>query len=227
MGYNNYEGVLIQTYVINSRNRNETLRYIEKEFADFNEFEVSIVEAGTDRIYNVAIWESLVGAVNIANNNSDDVIIICDEKHEFAAHYTKEFLIKNIIEANEQGANILLGDVDRFGHVVPISMNRFWVDAFSSSRFIVLYNRMFSKIIDYKFKKTDLVGKVLSEMTSHKMILHPFMSKKFTSDSKHLVIVQGIADDHVPGVLRRTGRRLDKIRAAYIKYIGLAAYKSI
>lgn len=223
----NYDGIIIPTFVINSKERKQTLKFINQEFADFDEFDITIVEACEHKIAGVALWKSLVKAVSIANDNNDDVIIICDDSHEFTVEYTKGFLLSNIIEANEQGVAILLGGVEGFGQVVPLTKNRFWIDAFSSCHFIVLYKKIFPKILNYKFRKIDLVDKVLSEMTSHKMILHPFISRQMNAGSLNTRADHDAADDHLPGMLKKNGVRLEKILVAYSRYSEVSDCKVI
>lgn len=223
----NYDGIIIPTYVINSKERNETLEFINQEFTGFSEFDITIVEASKHKIADVGLWKSLVKAVSMANDNNDDVIIICNDNHKFTVEYSKEFLLSNIIAANEQGVAILLGGAEGFGQVVPLTKNRLWIDAFSSCHFIVLYKKIFAKILNYKFRKIDLVDNVLSEMTSHKMILHPFISRQMNSGSLNTTAVHYITDDQLPGMLKKTGARLEKILIVYARYNEMSDCKVI
>lgn len=218
---NNYNSITISTYIINSKEGEETSFFLKKKFGSFSEFDLTIMETCTHKTPDAGLWKSMVNAVGNANDNNDDVIIICDESHEFTGAYSKDFLFSNIVEANKQGAAILLGGAEGFGHAVPLNENRFWIDAFTGCEFTILYKKIFNKILNYKFKKNDSVDQVLSELTSHKMILYPFISKVSSiEDLNRMPLHQTI--DQLPGTLKKTGTRLEQLQVAYRKYKGIA-----
>lgn len=52
----------------------------------------------------------------------------------------------------------------------------FWIDAFWCTQFIVIYKRFFNNILEEPFGEMDAADLKLSEMTSHKMVMFPFIS---------------------------------------------------
>lgn len=77
-----------------------------------------------------------------------------------------------------QGVDILSGGVGGFGYAVPIAKNRYWVDWFWCTQFIVVYKKFFQKILDYEFKDTDTADGVISMLSNNLMTLYPFISKQ-------------------------------------------------
>lgn len=171
-----FEAITIPTYIINLPERTERLAHIINQFNGRTEFETSIIEAYKHKIGAVGLWQSIRKVVQLAIDNDDDVIIICEDDHEFTAEYSKEFLLKNIIEAHEQGCEYLNCGSAKFDFVIPVSPDRYWVNTCLSTQFIVLYSNFFQKILDEPFDDTVVADWKLSEMTSHKMILNPFIS---------------------------------------------------
>jgi hypothetical protein len=220
-----YNDIIIPTYIINLKERKERMVHISEQFINRSEFDVKFIEACTDKIGAVGLWKSIVKIVKMAVDNEDDVIVICEDDHTFSDTYSKEFLIYNIIEANEQGALLLNGGVGGFGQAFPLSENRYWVSTFISTQFIILYKPLFEKILNYKFKKTDVADLVLSEMTSHKMILYPFISYQKEFGYSDITPRHNEEPGLVSRLFARTEVRLEKIRNAYLRYRKLQNYQ--
>jgi hypothetical protein len=213
-----YLELMIPTYIINLKERTERREHILTQFKGKPEFDIHLIEACRHEIGAIGLWNSIVTIVKIAVKNNDDVIIICEDDHEFTDAYTPHYMMKNIFEANEQQAAILSGGIGRYADAVPLTKNRFWVNLFLSTQFIILYKKIFDKILNYQFKSDDVADKVLAEMTSHKMVLYPFISQQKDfgySDitSKHNEI-PGLVQD----MFKRTNSRLEIIQKAYLQY---------
>jgi GR25 family glycosyltransferase involved in LPS biosynthesis len=171
-----FNDIAIPTYIINLPERTERRVHIQKQFEGKDEFEVTIVEACKHETGALGLWLSIREVVRMAIQNDDDVIIICEDDHEFTEHYTREYLLRNVIEANEQGINMLLGGVIDMRTAQPIAANRFWISSFWSTQFIVLYKDMFRLVLDEPFdEKVSADGK-LSELVVNKAVLYPFVS---------------------------------------------------
>lgn len=170
------QNVYFPTYILHDPNSTERLRNIQEQFKNKGEFEVTIMEAPgyhTDRhVYTEKIKEVIQSAVV----NDDDIIIVCQDTHEFTAHYTAVFLIRNILEAHQQGAGLLLGGLRAFDSAVLLSPNRFWLSSFSGSQFIVIFKKAFDLILAEAFEEESTPDDELSAVTSHKMVVFPFIS---------------------------------------------------
>lgn len=170
------EEFYLPVYVINLKERIERRKHIEEQFHGKPEFELTWIEAVEHPIGAVGLWQSMVKAVRMAEANEDDIMIICEDDHTFTSAYSKKYLLTNIIQANEQGSELLSGGIGGFGAAVPVSANRYWVDWFWSTQFMVIFKPLFQKILDYDFKDTDTADGVLSILAKDKMVLYPFIS---------------------------------------------------
>ena len=166
----------LSVYVINLKERIERRKHIEEQFHGKPEFELTWIEAVEHPIGAVGLWQSMVKAVRMAEANEDDIMIICEDDHTFTSAYSKKYLLTNIIQANEQGSELLSGGIGGFGAAVPVSTNRYWVDWFWCTQFIVIFKPLFQKILAYKFKDTDTADGVLSAIAKDKMTVYPFIS---------------------------------------------------
>lgn len=170
------EEFYVPVYVINLKERIERRKHIEEQFHGKPEFELTWIEAVEHPIGAVGLWQSMVKAVQMAEDNEDDIMIICEDDHTFTSAYSKTYLWANMIQANEQGSELLSGGIGGFGAAVPVATNRYWVDWFWSTQFMVIFKPLFQKILDYDFKDTDTADGVLSILAKDKMVLYPFIS---------------------------------------------------
>ncbi|TKC56557.1 glycosyl transferase [Pedobacter hiemivivus] len=200
---NPYDDILIPTYVLNLKKTNK-LDQILNPFKMNPEFDVKIITENSEGSKEACLWKGIVTATKTAITEESDMFIVCNKEHRFSNKYSKEYLFENIVKANDQGATLLFGYIDNFGHAVPLTESRFWISSFLSTQFIVVYKKIFMDILNYKFNKLDIVDEVFSSLTSHKMVLYPFISRK-----KNLV-----NSDYL-----LTKTRLESIRNTYLKYI--------
>lgn len=170
------ENITIPTYIINLPEREDRRTHIERQFAGKPEFDVTLFPAIKKTPGALGLWESIRGIVQQAIDNDDDVIIICEDDHEFTLHYSKEYLLKNIFEAHYQGAFILLGGVGHFGHALRLSDCRYWINHFWCTQFVVLFRNVFQRIMDEPYNEDVKADVILSEITSNKMVMYPFIS---------------------------------------------------
>ena len=166
----------IPVYVINLKRRTERRRHIEAQFLNKREFALTWIDAVEHPIGAVGLWKSMVMAVRTAIKNDDDIMIICEDDHTFTPAYNCQYLLDNIIGAYEQGADLLSGGIGGFGTAIPVAPNRYRIDWFWSTQFIVIFKHLFQKIIDYNFKDTDTADGVLSALSKDKMTIYPFIS---------------------------------------------------
>ncbi|UKJ07494.1 hypothetical protein [Solitalea lacus] len=212
-----YDDITIPTYIINLKERVDRLTHIKKQFDGKREFDVTLVEACKHEIGAVGLWQSIVKIVKLAMANDEDVIIICEDDHEFTASYSKQFLLENIIDAHDQGINILSGGVSGFNLAVPITENRYWINSFWGTQFLVIYKKFFQTILDEKFTNEDTADGKFSEMTSNKMTLYPFISiqKDFGYSD---VTKSNQAFGNVAKLFEDTAKRFEIIMTVYHRY---------
>lgn len=171
-----FSDISIPTYVMSFDNNSRLITKIEAQFKGRAEFDTNIVKVLKDRLGAVLLWSTIRKIVQTANDNDDDVIIICEDGHQFTLNYNKEFLLKNIIEASDQRAEILFGNAINLAQIVPVTSERYWINLVERCSFIIIYKSLFQKILSSPFKEDDETLKFLCMLTSHKMVLYPFVS---------------------------------------------------
>ena len=214
-----FEDISIPTYVINLKERTDRLAHIIEQFYNKPEFDLHIIEACKHDVGALGLWESIVKIIKEVKEGEDDVIIICEDDHIFTEHYNKQYLMQNIIDAAGQGVELLSGGIGGFNNAVPITENRYWIDSFWSTQFIVLYRSIFKKILDEEFQNSDTADGTFSELTSQKMVLYPFISIQY--DSGYSDVTN--SNDKVKGLVTRLFEDADKkmniYHQAYLKYL--------
>lgn len=210
----------ISTYVINLKERTDRKKHIAAEFKGREEFDVKFIEASTHPIGAVGLWNSIVRIIKTAVEQDDDVIIICEDDHYFTGHYSREYLIDNILQAHEQGADLLSGGIGGFGYAVPVAKNRYWVDWFWCTQFVVVYKKFFQKILDYEFKDDDTADGVLSQLSNNLMTLYPFISKQ--KEFGYSDITQGNKEN--PNLITQHFERSEAYLSAIHKVSGFYNY---
>lgn len=172
-----FDTITVPTYIINLKSRPDRLQHVLSQFDNKPEFDVHIVEACQHKIGAVGLWHSMLKAVKMAQGNEDDAIIIVEDDHTFTEHYDRDFLIQNIIEGAGQYLDILSGGIGGgFSHAVPITKNRYWINHFWCTQFIVIYSKFFQQILNADFGEKDTADDFLSRLTVNKMVLYPFIS---------------------------------------------------
>ena len=213
-----FDNIIIPTYIINLPERTERRAHIQKQFEGRKEFDVVFVEACKHKIGAVGLWNSIRKVVQMAIDHDDDVIIICEDDHEFTNTYSKAFLLKNIIEAHQQGADILSGGIGGFVHAVKITQDRYWVNNCSATQFIILYKKFFSKILEEPFDDDVIADILLSEITSNKMVLYPFISTQKNFGYSDVTPIHNKLEALVEKMFNTSVTRLGVISNAYLKY---------
>ena len=182
LGKNEYElsdlpsDIAIPTYVINMKQRPERLKHVLSQFEGKTEFDIHVVEACKHEIGAVGLWQSIVKIIKEIVNGDDDVIIICEDDHTFTLDYCREEFMHHVIKAAEQGVEVLSGGIGGFGSACPIGTKRYWIDWLWCTQFIVVYRPFFQRILDEPFTDTDTADGKISEMTSNKAVIYPFIS---------------------------------------------------
>ncbi|GGC36248.1 glycosyl transferase [Parapedobacter defluvii] len=220
-----YSEISIPMYVINLPEREDRRKHIREQFNGRGEFALTIVEASGHSQDSFSLWNSIVNIVDIAMVKDDDVIIICEDGHEFTPHYSKQFLFDSILRAFDLGCNMVLGGVSWFNQAIPITRQLSWVDNFYGTQLIVLNKYMFPLIRREPFGEKDTADGKLSALTSLKMLIYPFISVQkdfgysdirssecqgngslancFYRSNKKLEMLIDICDRHSPGRLTK------------------------
>lgn len=214
-----YEDICIPTYVINLKCRTDRLEHVLQQFADKVEFDIHVIEACTHPIGAVGLWQSIVKIVKQVKDSDDDVIIICEDDHTFTEDYDRDRMIHNIIEAASQGVELLSGGIGGFGNAVPITVNRYWIDWLWCTQFIVLYRPIFQKILNYEFKETDTADGVFSVLTTHKMVLYPFISIQHDFGYSDVTHSNNEISGKITQHFKMADKKLSMYQKVFLKYL--------
>lgn len=170
------DSFFLPAYAINLKERKERRKHIMRQFKGKDEFELTVVDAEHDRDGRRGLWLSLVKIVAKAVEKGEDVIVVCEDDHEFTPQYSANRLFSAIAEAEARGAELLTGGIGGYGQTVPAGGGLYWVDWFWCTQFIVLFKPVFRKILDYKFTHGDTTDGVLSKIVGNKLVMYPFVS---------------------------------------------------
>lgn len=169
--------IIIPTYIINVPKRTDRLAHILEQFEDKAEFNVNIVKASEHEIGAVGLWQSICRVIKMAIDNDEDVIILCEDDHQFTNDYDKNKLIEAIYDAHKLNANFLLGGIlAGFSNMLPVGSGLFWLDTFWGTQFVVVFKSFFETILAEPFLDSDVADGKFSEMTSNKFVMYPMIS---------------------------------------------------
>ncbi len=167
----------IPTYIITQKREVDRIENIYSEFNNKSEFRLKIINISKSPS-NLEYWKSIVKIVKMAIKQDDDIIIVCKDNHYFTDNYSTEFLFRNTLGAQEQGADILTGGLVGFDYAVPVAKNRYWVNHFSNTQFMIIYKKFYQTLLNYNFNNDDVTEAVISQLSNNIMTLYPFISKR-------------------------------------------------
>ncbi len=215
----NLDNVAVSTYIIKYTDKKILEEQFRKQFEGRTEFDIKIISAVKHQKKAMRLWLSIRKIIQLAIVNEDDVIIICEDNHKFTKDYDRDALLINILEANLQGVDYISGFAKDLDYVIPITRGRFWITPNCNTQFIIVFKRLFKKILETSYDHNVIPGILLSQLTNNKMVLFPFISVQ--KEIKHSDAL--VADKRIEEFLRRqlfsVSRRLEDINNAYIKYI--------
>lgn len=168
--------VCIPTYIINLKKRKDRLDHISRQFDSRQEFQLNYMSGIPHANGQVGLWKSIRKIIRKAINNNDDVILICEDDHQFIQHYSKDFLFENIYKAHLLGADVLLGGISNFNSGVKVTTNLFWINDFFCTQFMVVYKRFFWEILKADYSEPMSVDGKISSIAVNKLVIHPFIS---------------------------------------------------
>lgn len=171
------DNLTISTYIIHLKKTESSLKHIQNEFANKKEFDTIIVDAVGNPASPINLWNSIVQAVSMADEQEEDVIVVCKDDHCFTAEYNKKEFFDTVIKAYSLSTDILLGGIrDGFSNIVVVDEQMLWIDSFLGTQFMVIYKSLFSEILDTTFDESDIVDKKLSHLSANKLLMYPMIS---------------------------------------------------
>lgn len=171
----------IPTYIITGKLKStKSLTYIRSQFKDKKEFDIKTIEISKHQNESLRRWITLSQIAKIATEKEEEVIVICEEGHQFTKNYNTVKFISSIYEAHRLGANILLGGISGgISNLLPLPSGLFWLDTFSGANFFVIYRNLYKQILDEPFSDNDTIEAKFSEITSNKFVMYPMISTQY------------------------------------------------
>lgn len=214
------EDFWIPAYVINLPERKERLAHIKEQFLGKREFKVTYLKAIKHSVGAVGLWLSIRKAIKMALESNEDLIVICEDDHVFTPEYTKELLLKNIVEAHKQGCDILSGGTSGgFTYALPLTNSRYWVNHFLATQFLVIYRKFFNSILDAPFDENVTADNFLSELTCNKMVIYPFISIQKNFGYSDVTDVHNSVPNLVQNMFCNSDIRFEKIKRSAKRYL--------
>lgn len=214
--------VVLPTYIVNLLRQEGSWSRIRAQFAAKNEFDVTYLKQKTACLEADTAWFEVKKAILTGIRNDDDFLILCDARHVFSESYSPHILILNIVEAHQQGADILLGGTERIGggfaHALPIGNNLFWINHFNATHFLIIYRKFFQRILDAQYDSAIGLGDFLSGLTSNKMLVYPYISNMDNFPNSSGVSESLGEEKMVLWMFEDASNRLHKIHDAYMRY---------
>jgi GR25 family glycosyltransferase involved in LPS biosynthesis len=212
-----YGDISIPTYVLGLPDQKEDLLDIQAEFQGKSEFNAVYMHGSMKD--ELQIGKLIQEIIRKGIEEQDDILIICANQHRFTSHYKRDDFVENILKAHEKGIDLLLGGVGgNFGHALPVSDTRFWISRFQSAPFLVVYSKFFHKILSFPFTDKPEFYSLLSELTSNKMVIYPYIS--WPSEYSSLETYHN--EDSIKGqesrMCREASNKLSVIKSAYDRY---------
>ena len=207
----------MSVYVANLKKRTDRLAHIKEQFEGKDEFEVHYIEAIEDKIGDLGLWKTFCKCIGQAKELNEDVIIFCEDDHEFTECYTRELLFKNIFKAYQLQADLLIGgSTGGFSVAVPISKNLIWVNDYWSNQFLVIYEKFFDVILGVNdFDPAKKVDNTLSKLALNKFVLFPYISRQKNFGYSDVTSYNNINPDEVAHRFENTEKRLRSINTIY------------
>ncbi|QOD67373.1 hypothetical protein HF329_33540 [Chitinophaga oryzae] len=163
-------------FVVNLRKRTDRKEHILQQFANREEFDVTIVEAIEHDTGAVGLWKTIGVILKEMVRPEDDYVILCEDDHQFTEHYSAALLQDCISAARERQADLVCGGVSWFDNGFAVTPHLCWIEGFTGLQFTVIYRRFFDTILQAGFHEDDAADFKFAELTQNKFLILPFIS---------------------------------------------------
>jgi len=167
--------VVIPTFIIGEEDEIVKLENLLQTFSSMELFQTASIFTYRNNASSTEIWNCICSIVRKGIENGEDVLVVCNGEIDGIIKESEEHIISNIISAYYLGVDFLLGGLNGFGHMVPVSKNLIWIDRFRGGNLLILFRGVFEKIINFSFRENLSVDENLSILTCDKLVLYPFI----------------------------------------------------
>ena len=167
----------IPTYIINLKHRIDRYESITSEFNNKNEFDITVFTAVENKIGSIGLWQSLHHIINIAKQNKLKYILICEDDHLFTKEYNVGKLNMQIQFVAKKKGDILLGGVSWFDYSVRINDGLHWLNEFTGTQFLIVFDNFYDKILNYNFQGgIETIDSMFSKLSDNIFVTFPIIS---------------------------------------------------
>lgn len=114
--------------------------------------------------------------INKLLSDGDEVFVVCSINHHFPANFSLSVFIRDIYKAYQLNADLLIGYVEDFDMVVPLSTRKFWIHNPKAPDFIVVYRSLYEKLLDQTTINSNNIIEKCIELAENKLLVYPFLS---------------------------------------------------
>src|SRR5690606_33707987 len=86
----------IVTYAVNLKHRTDRKKHIINEIYGKEEFMLTVLEAERHPIGAFGLWLNIKKIISIANSDEHQMVLICEDDHQFTHNYDKNNFLKKI-----------------------------------------------------------------------------------------------------------------------------------
>jgi len=167
----------IPTYIISLDRRIDRRMHIINQFQDKNIFDWKLVSAIENKNGRLGLWLTIKDIVKQGIENKHKYILICEDDHQFTPNYSDLLLFDCIKNAEDLGADILLGGICFCDpNVKQVNNNLLAITNFACTQFLLVFNHFFDTIITSEFSSSDCADLKLATISNNKMVVYPFIS---------------------------------------------------
>lgn len=163
-----------------SLSKNYTIDEAYKSLNDRNIFDMSFCSKAiySDKYGTAVTWLSQVTS-EIIEKAEDDLFVVCSSELSFTQNTKNKDICNRIVEAGNNGAQILLGNLDTARDLYKVGDYLYWTDVFFHTSFLVVYKSAFRKITDL-LKQEEIkdvcIEQFLISLLDYKFVSYPFLT---------------------------------------------------
>lgn len=168
---------IIPVYAANLKTRIDRKENIILQFENKKEFCLNVIPA-IDKYKTGAfgLWKTIQHIIKYEINKKEDYFVFCEDDHDFTEHYSPDLLLNCIEKAKLLDADILSGGVSWFQTGIQITENLFWIEKFSGLQFVIIFKKIYKKILNAHFSYNDVADYKISSLTDNKFVIYPYIS---------------------------------------------------
>ena len=109
-------------------------------------------------------------------SDDNEIFVVCSINHHFPANFSCFGFVRDIQKAFQLNADLLIGYVEDFDMVIPLSTRILWIQTPKAPDFVVVYRSLFEKLLDQIMIDSDNIIEKCVELAENKLLVYPFLS---------------------------------------------------